>query len=462
VAAAHRRRYRRGRTRQAALALSDVLAVSLPLLYVYDGPPDLAARGVSPAAACAVVPLWLVVLHLYGLYPRYPRHVTTSTLNEVPRKFHACLVGLVVTWIWLSAWGAAYMGRPLAAFGVATFALVLLFRMLTRYLLTPIVGAERVLLVGSGSLTAPTVRALENRRDSEVVATVPLPRAWRRELDDDDAAVHNLDDLVAGRHVDRVLLSTKDMGDSAIGEFLHWSRRVDVSLTVLPEHFDVVGAGATFDQVEGNTVVSLQPPILSMTARLLKRTLDVVSATVGIVLILPVLVGIAIAVRLDSGGPVLFRQERIGRGGRTFGLIKFRSMVPGADRMVDELMAGSSDPHWLQLDHDPRVTRVGRVLRASSLDELPQLWNVLVGHMSLVGPRPLSVRDDARVGGWARGRLDLTPGLTGLWQVVGRKAVPFEEMVKLDYLYVSNWSLWGDVKLLLQTLPAVVARRGAR
>ncbi len=160
-------------------------------------------------------------------------------------------------------------------------------------------------------------------------------------------------------------------------------------------------------------------------------------------------------------GP-LGHQERVGRGGRTFQLLKFRTMVPDADAMTEALMTRSSDPNWLQLEDDPRITRIGRVLRGTSLDEIPQLWNVLVGHMSLVGPRPLSVRDDARVNGWARGRLDITPGLTGLWQVSGRKSVSFEEMVKLDYLYVNNWSVWGDVKLLLLTLPAVIAGRGAR
>jgi lipopolysaccharide/colanic/teichoic acid biosynthesis glycosyltransferase len=215
-------------------------------------------------------------------------------------------------------------------------------------------------------------------------------------------------------------------------------------------------------EVRGATVVSLQPPALSRTARTLKRALDLVGAASGIVLLLPVMVGIALAVRLDSPGPVLFRQQRIGRSGRRFQLLKFRTMVPDADAMTERLMADSSDPHWLQLEHDPRITRVGRFLRSTSLDELPQLYNVLAGHMSLVGPRPLSVRDDARVGGWARGRLDITPGLTGLWQVLGRKSVPFEEMVKLDYVYVNSWSLWGDVKLLLQTLPAVIAGRGAR
>ena len=461
VRSAHRRRYWRGRIRQASLGLSDVLAVGVPLL-VLELSTTIGGDRVPSGIPLAIVPIWLVVLHLYGLYPRFPRHVTTSTLNELPRLFHATLVGLVTSWVWLTAWGAEGLGMPLAGFGLAILALLPTLRIVARQLLNLGVGPERLLLVGIGSTTIRVERALAARADIDVVATVPLPPQWRRELDDADSSRHDLHDLVVQERVDRVLLSTRELGDSAVGDFLFWSRRAGVSLTVLPEHFDVVGVGASFDQIQGGTVISLQPPLLSYTARVLKRTMDLIGATIGLILLFPVMLAVAAAVRLDSRGPVFFRQARIGRGGKTFHLIKFRSMLPDADAMVEELMKRSTDPHWLQIADDPRVTRVGRVLRSTSLDELPQLWNVLVGHMSLVGPRPLSLRDDERVGGWARGRLDLTPGLTGLWQVVGRKSVPFEEMVKLDYLYVSNWSLWGDVKLLLQTLPAVVEGRGAR
>jgi lipopolysaccharide/colanic/teichoic acid biosynthesis glycosyltransferase len=136
-------------------------------------------------------------------------------------------------------------------------------------------------------------------------------------------------------------------------------------------------------------------------------------------------------------------------------------MVVDAEGRREDLLGRSTDPGWLKLDRDPRITRVGRVLRLTSLDELPQLWNVLKGEMSLVGPRPLIESEDGQIGGWARSRLDLTPGLTGLWQVLGRTNIPFEEMVKLDYLYVTNWSLWGDIRLILRTLPIVLARRGA-
>jgi lipopolysaccharide/colanic/teichoic acid biosynthesis glycosyltransferase len=136
-------------------------------------------------------------------------------------------------------------------------------------------------------------------------------------------------------------------------------------------------------------------------------------------------------------------------------------MVTDAEAQVESLRARSAHSAWLMLDHDPRVTRVGRFLRKASVDELPQLWNVLRGEMSLVGPRPMPLDTDAQINGWGRRRLDLTPGITGLWQVLGRTTIPFDEMIKLDYLYVTNWSLWGDVKLLLRTVFVVMNRRGA-
>jgi lipopolysaccharide/colanic/teichoic acid biosynthesis glycosyltransferase len=193
----------------------------------------------------------------------------------------------------------------------------------------------------------------------------------------------------------------------------------------------------------------------------MKRSVDLAGAAVLSLLSLPLLALAAIAIKLDSRGPVLFRQTRIGLEGRRFTLLKLRTMAADAEARRDELLAQSKDCDWLHLDHDPRITRVGRFLRLTSLDELPQLWNVLRGEMSLVGPRPLIDEEDRNVEDWARGRLDLTPGITGLWQVLGRTTIPFQEMVKLDYTYVTNWSLWGDVRLILRTVPVLLTRRGA-
>jgi lipopolysaccharide/colanic/teichoic acid biosynthesis glycosyltransferase len=169
----------------------------------------------------------------------------------------------------------------------------------------------------------------------------------------------------------------------------------------------------------------------------------------------------ALAIKSTSRGPVFFRQKRVGRGGKSFEVIKFRTMHDNAEARLEELRRHSQDPNWLLIEHDPRITPVGRLLRKTSLDELPQLWNVLRGEMSLVGPRPLIESEDRLVDGWGRNRLALTPGLTGVWQVLGRTSIPFDEMVKLDYLYVANWSVWGDIRLILRTLPAVLSQRGA-
>ena len=193
----------------------------------------------------------------------------------------------------------------------------------------------------------------------------------------------------------------------------------------------------------------------------LKRALDVLGAALGLLLAAPLLALLAVAIKRDSRGPVLFRQVRVGRGGRPIRIVKLRTMVVGAERQQEALRAHSRDPGWLLLGHDPRVTRVGRLLRRASLDELPQLWNVLRGEMSLVGPRPLIASEHAQLSAEQRRRSDVKPGLTGPWQVLGRTEIPFERMLELDREYVERWSLAGDLRLLARTVPAVLGGRGA-
>jgi lipopolysaccharide/colanic/teichoic acid biosynthesis glycosyltransferase len=193
-----------------------------------------------------------------------------------------------------------------------------------------------------------------------------------------------------------------------------------------------------------------------------KRAIDIGCAALGLALLTPLMLVVAIAISCSSPGAPMLRQRRAGRGGREFGMWKFRTMVTGAERLRPLLIGESRDSDWLDLERDPRITRLGSLLRRTSLDELPQLINVLAGHMSLVGPRPLPLEEEARVPAWAVARSGVRPGITGLWQVRGRALLGFTEMLELDCEYVRQATVWVDLKILARTVPAVLAARGAR
>jgi exopolysaccharide biosynthesis polyprenyl glycosylphosphotransferase len=233
-------------------------------------------------------------------------------------------------------------------------------------------------------------------------------------------------------------------------------------LLLAPAVTEIVGPRVRIRPVSGLPLLHMERPELRGVRRLTKEAFDRVSAAVGVLLLSPILVGIALAVKASSRGPVLFRQERVGRDGRTFSMLKFRSMVVGADRMADRL-AGDSDGNGVLFKKraDPRVTRVGRVLRRYSLDELPQLFNVLRGDMSLVGPRPPLQREVEQYGRDMHRRFLVKPGLTGLWQVSGRSDLSWDDSVRIDVRYVENWSLAFDFMILWKTAGAVVRGSGA-
>ena len=223
----------------------------------------------------------------------------------------------------------------------------------------------------------------------------------------------------------------------------------------------MVGSAIEVDHLDGVTLLGIRQFGLSRSSVLLKRSFDILGATLGLILLAPLFAIIAVAIKLDARGSVFFRQLRVGRNGERFEIWKFRSMISGADAQKPDLRElNEAGTGLFKMSADPRVTRVGRIMRRSSLDELPQLVNVLRGQMSLVGPRPLVDDEDEQILGTDRRRLQLKPGMTGHWQILGSSRAPLAEMVKLDYLYVAGWSLWSDVKILLRTLPHVMARRG--
>ena len=224
---------------------------------------------------------------------------------------------------------------------------------------------------------------------------------------------------------------------------------------------EVVGPAVEFGDLVGVTPIGVGRAQLTRSSMALKRAFDLLGALIMLVAVVPLMLAIALAIKLDGRGPVFFRQLRVGRHGRHFHMLKFRTMVPDAEALKESLRDRNEAREGLfKIADDPRVTSVGRFLRKSALDELPQLLNIVRGEMGLVGPRPLVIDEDRQIEGWHRRRLELTPGMTGPWQILGPARVSLREMAVIDYLYVANWSLWSDIKILLRTVAHVFGRRG--
>jgi exopolysaccharide biosynthesis polyprenyl glycosylphosphotransferase len=263
-------------------------------------------------------------------------------------------------------------------------------------------------------------------------------------------------------HPDELIVSGVDVRDDDLLDLVQEASRAGVKVRVAPTTMDLLTQRAEYVPGQGVPLFELRPPVFAGLDWATKRAFDIVVSSAIIVLAAPFWAVIAFAVKLDSSGPVFYRDRRIGLGEREFGMMKFRSMyVDASERQAALEAANEASGPLFKIKDDPRVTRVGRVLRRYSLDELPQLLNVLRGEMSLVGPRPLPLRDYVQLEDWHRKRYLVLPGMTGLWQVSGRIELTFDDLVRLDFYYLENWSIWLDISILAKTLPAVVARRGA-
>jgi exopolysaccharide biosynthesis polyprenyl glycosylphosphotransferase len=445
------------------LAVGDALALLLALILSQP----LGTSATVPEHllwGLAAVPVWIVLFHAYGLYERDAKRVSHSTVDDIPWVFHAVLVGVLVLWVFYKfVAGEQLVLSEVVVLGAVVFGATLLVRYAVRGAVMRTLPGERLLLVGEDAMTEVLVRKMRAHPEYGL-DPIGVVTSSGNAVSSSVPALGRIDELsqaVATHRVDRIVISTGTLDQQDQLEVLHRCRELSLKVGLLPHVFDVMGPAVAVDDVEGVTLLGMNPPVLSRSSRFMKRALDVSGSALLLLAAAPLLLVIAIAIKLNSRGPAFFTQRRIGKDGQPFLLLKFRTMCEEAERQVEELRELSKDPHWLHLERDPRLTPIGRFLRLCSLDELPQLWNVLRGEMSLVGPRPLVEDEDRRVGGWGRSRLQLTPGITGSWQVLGRTTIPFAEMVKLDYLYVANWSLWGDIRLMLRTLPVVLKRTGA-
>jgi exopolysaccharide biosynthesis polyprenyl glycosylphosphotransferase len=397
-------------------------------------------------------PIWIVVGKLVGLYDRDHRTLRHLTVEELPWIFVWALGGTAILTFLLAPFPTLDLTSDdrLFVWG-SVLVLGFVFRGTARVVWRRITLPERILIVGDGPLADAVARKLELFPDIHATIAGSIPSC--------NVLPERLSELEG---VDRVVVACTELNENLLETLLPVCRLRGVKLTVVPPTRGIFGTATHLGHVADLPLLDYNTWYVSPSTLALKRIFDVVLSTVGLVLSAPLFLLIALAVFLDDGRPVLFRQLRAGENGRAFRIFKFRTMVRDAEAMLSQLVALDelSEPIF-KLKADPRVTRIGRFLRRTSLDELPQLINVLRGEMSIVGPRPEVVDLVERYAPEHEVRLRVKPGITGPWQVYGRSELTFEEMISVEREYVENLSLGRDLRIVLMTIPAVFGRRGA-
>jgi exopolysaccharide biosynthesis polyprenyl glycosylphosphotransferase len=427
--------------------------------FWHDAMPD------SRLGLALLVSAWVMILWLHGGYRPRARWSIRSDARLIAR---AVVLLAVATFAFLYLAQLPEVSRP---YLLILFASLLAATVGTRIALRAAFGTARrrgynrrnVLVLGTGARARELAEKLENHAELglNVVGflgdeTSELPARWAHL-----GPIERLLDVIHDQVVDEVAicLFTEDWG---LIEWIATTCEAEGKLVRLPVPMPRLSiATAHVEDLEGTPVLSLLSGPNAALALVAKRLLDVTAAAAGMIMLSPLIGVIALTIALREGRPILYRQERVGLQGRRFRLVKFRSMVADADGMVEALQSQNEiNGHAFKMSADPRITRVGRFLRRSSLDELPQLWNVLMGEMSLVGPRPPLPREVAGYDIWHRRRLSMKPGITGLWQIEGRNLAEFDRWVQKDLEYIDRWSPWLDIQILLRTIPAVIRADG--
>jgi len=423
-------------------------------------------RTVIPRGYIGVLLLYaaLIVLfsQMHGLY-RTPRD--RSKLQEIALVANALSwsTAMLMATIYLS--GTKTISRlVILASAVMNIVVLASWRMWKRSIIEQRVaagiGVRNVLIVGAGKIGSQLAEYFDTKRHLGVVVKGFLdqnhfgdPRILGR--------IENLAEVCRAHFVDEVIITIPFMR-RRVRQVLLQARLNNLDVKIVPDLYGSFARGATLEHLGHVPVMSLRARPFPKSGLLLKRVIDIAVSASGLAFMSPLLLAVAVAIRIDSPGPVFYRAQRIGKKGRRFICYKFRTMVQNADSLKDSLLVlNERKGATFKISNDPRITRVGRFLRQYSLDELPQLWNVLKGDMSLVGPRPHPVDDYQRYDLEHLCRLDVTPGLTGLWQVTARRDPSFEKNVELDLEYIANWNLRMDLKILFRTLAVVVAGSGA-
>jgi exopolysaccharide biosynthesis polyprenyl glycosylphosphotransferase len=411
------------------------------------------------AAAYLLTVLAFARLDLYSDRPRRPGLSKVAT-----GLFQATLLGALFS----LAEGSHYSSYFIF-YGSLVFAFLYVsglrevYTQMTGRLLEQVGYRRRAVLVGSGRHIGAVADALEGdpRTAVEVVGYISLgsqPQYGLRPL----GALGDLDNILGAERADEVIIADPDFPEAIALDLVQTCHQRGITVHVAPTTMEILFDRAEFSPGQSVPLFTLRPPVFDGVQFIVKRTFDLVGAAIVMTLLSPVLLACALAVRISSPGPAIYRSLRPGIGGQAFECLKFRTMRVDIDLTEDELEAlNESSGALFKIRDDPRLTAVGRLLRRFSLDELPQLINVVRGEMSLVGPRPLPMRDFELLEEWHKKRYLVLPGVTGLWQVSGRSELDFDDLVRLDFLYLERWSVLLDLSILLKTIPAVLSRRGA-
>jgi exopolysaccharide biosynthesis polyprenyl glycosylphosphotransferase len=486
AAAGERPRRSRENIMRRLLVVTDVLALSVAFIVIeivggfHGGETSSVVRDLALLAFG--IPVWIFLAQGHNLYHHDSRRADHRWTEEV-----APIIQMATLWSWtillgISATGIRHVTIPkLALFWALTIVLLLFLRSGTR------AWSRRrgwyrhsALVVGPALQTAAVVRRVRRHPEYAIDVVACVDSTNGRRLDETTERMvgqligdvpmlrgdAELSELIDHLEIDRVIFTSEAPETRNGSATLCDLADRDIQIDLVPSWSDVVGRRLDYHELEGMPLLTLPRTVIRRSDQMRKRAFDVFASAAALIVLSPVFAVCAVLIKLDSRGPVLFRQRRVGRDDELFRVLKFRSMYVDADVRKEAVAdlnfhGGGNDNGMFKIREDPRITRVGRWLRRTSLDELPQLINVLKGDMSLVGPRPLIENEDRQVEGRFRRRLDSLPGLTGPWQIHGRSEIPFEEMINLDYLYVTNWSFWGDVKLMLRTVQAIVRGHGA-
>jgi exopolysaccharide biosynthesis polyprenyl glycosylphosphotransferase len=454
---------RRGAVLRRLLAFADWVAL-IATLFVVTAASSSTEVG-TLFWAMLFSPAWVLVIKLQGLYDNDHRRIRHSTLDELPSLITASVVGTLVL-DGLLALSPAGPLSPASAIGVGVGAFLASFvlRGVLRFLWHQLTGQATGLVVGPGRTVDMVARRVSTHPETrlELVGYLcPAAEATATELPR-LGSLSDISRVARELGIERVVVTEQEMSEVDTERLIERCKIEGLALTFLPQHYGLLGPGIELNRLAELPVLDFRfsdPPRSTMA---MKRAMDLLVSAFVLLVLSPLLALIALAILLDTGRPVLFRQRRAGQEGRSFTMLKFRTMVADAEQQLPELIdLASLDQPAFKIPNDPRVTRVGRFLRRTSLDELPQLINVLRGTMSLVGPRPEEVAIVALYDERQRGRLAVKPGVTGPMQVYGRSDLTFEERLAMERDYLDNLSLLTDLAILLRTPRAIVRGDGA-